>query len=304
MLLLKIGVTGLLIAFFINTIDCQAIERIIQNERGWQALLLSTCLLMMQTVIAGIRLAVLLRLLGRSITWLHSIKFNFMANFCNHLFFSFIGGDAVKIGCLTKQGMPLMVATQATILDRFIGFIVLNFLLIIILPFFIALHPTRAMQNSLYILLGANFAIIVFFLTVGFLPDCIKRIKWIRTIADVCSNMHFFLANYKLSFLALILSFFIQLLNALVLYSIFLLYKSNVSLWWCIVLSTPALLIAMLPISFAGWGVRETALVMSFSLLKLPVDTILATSITFGIAIFCASLPGCFWLFYKKSFFL
>jgi uncharacterized membrane protein YbhN (UPF0104 family) len=59
------------------------------------------------------------------------------------------------------------------------------------------------------------------------------------------------------------------------------------------IFSIVALLI-LLPISIAGWGVRETFLLSTFSELNFEPHLILAASLLYGLLILAASLPGLF----------
>ena len=54
----------------------------------------------------------------------------------------------------------------------------------------------------------------------------------------------------------------------------------------------PVILISLLPISFAGWGVREGAMVIGLGLIDVPMDKAVAVSVTFGLALLVSSLPG------------
>ena len=60
----------------------------------------------------------------------------------------------------------------------------------------------------------------------------------------------------------------------------------------CIVLFPPALLVTTLPISIAGWGVRELAMVAVFALVGVPADGASVLSILFGLLDALISLPG------------
>ncbi len=51
----------------------------------------------------------------------------------------------------------------------------------------------------------------------------------------------------------------------------------------------------MIPISFAGWGIREGAMVTLFAFAGVNADTALALSLAFGVALLAVSLPGCAW---------
>jgi hypothetical protein len=60
----------------------------------------------------------------------------------------------------------------------------------------------------------------------------------------------------------------------------------------CMVLMPPVLLAMTLPISIAGWGVREQAMVAAFALVNVPGEGALALSIMFGLLGLIIGLPG------------
>jgi uncharacterized membrane protein YbhN (UPF0104 family) len=64
-------------------------------------------------------------------------------------------------------------------------------------------------------------------------------------------------------------------------------------------IAVPVMLLAMLPISFAGWGVREAAMVTGLGVLQVPPSLAMATSIGFGFSMILASLPGLFGVLHK-----
>jgi glycosyltransferase 2 family protein len=52
------------------------------------------------------------------------------------------------------------------------------------------------------------------------------------------------------------------------------------------------LLLTTLPVSVAGWGVREGAMVAGFGFLGIPAEGALTVSVLFGVAQILVSLPG------------
>jgi glycosyltransferase 2 family protein len=68
-------------------------------------------------------------------------------------------------------------------------------------------------------------------------------------------------------------------------------------------LLVPAIMeIAMLPISFAGWGVREGAAIVAFGALGLPADQALGASVAFGLIVAAVSmLGGVLWLVDRRQ---
>jgi hypothetical protein len=62
--------------------------------------------------------------------------------------------------------------------------------------------------------------------------------------------------------------------------------------WMCFLVVPTIILIASLPISIGGWGVREAALAVGFSALGQPASVAVATSLIIGLANLVSALPG------------
>jgi hypothetical protein len=59
----------------------------------------------------------------------------------------------------------------------------------------------------------------------------------------------------------------------------------------------PIILISMIPISIAGWGVRENAMVAAFAYTGLPQSDGLVVSLLFGAAFFLVgAIGGAVWI--------
>ena len=52
------------------------------------------------------------------------------------------------------------------------------------------------------------------------------------------------------------------------------------------------MLVTTIPISIAGWGVRETAMVTAMGLIGIPSDAALILSILFGLSTIIFTLPA------------
>jgi uncharacterized membrane protein YbhN (UPF0104 family) len=59
-----------------------------------------------------------------------------------------------------------------------------------------------------------------------------------------------------------------------------------------LVLVPPVLLLTIVPVSMAGWGIREGALIGLFVLVGGDKTLVLSMSILYGLALILASLPG------------
>ena len=69
----------------------------------------------------------------------------------------------------------------------------------------------------------------------------------------------------------------------------------------CFFLVPPVILAMTLPISIAGWGVREGAMIVALGLIGVSQESALVLSILFGLGITLAALPGgVIWLFSRN----
>jgi hypothetical protein len=62
--------------------------------------------------------------------------------------------------------------------------------------------------------------------------------------------------------------------------------------WQCLALLPAVILITLIPLSFAGWGIREGAMVILLGYVGVTPILALSLSVLFGVALLAASLPG------------
>jgi uncharacterized membrane protein YbhN (UPF0104 family) len=79
---------------------------------------------------------------------------------------------------------------------------------------------------------------------------------------------------------------------ALIVYVLARAMQLDVTVLDCILLVPPVILVTVVPISIAGWGVREGAMVVAFGFIDVPASAAFAVSVLFGLTVAAASLPG------------
>jgi uncharacterized membrane protein YbhN (UPF0104 family) len=97
------------------------------------------------------------------------------------------------------------------------------------------------------------------------------------------------------------LSLLVQVTNVLILFILAHGLSIHLGLAHCFVFMPTVLFLSMLPISFAGWGVREGAMVTALAVVGVPSHQSLALSICFGLGLVLVSLPGGILWFASKS---
>jgi hypothetical protein len=100
------------------------------------------------------------------------------------------------------------------------------------------------------------------------------------------------LATPKQATVQLLLSVAVHFLSLLAIFLIGRSVELDFSLATYLVLVPPAILLTLIPLSLAGWGIREGAMIGLFTLLGANTVTVLSMSILYGIVLIVASLPG------------
>jgi uncharacterized membrane protein YbhN (UPF0104 family) len=113
---------------------------------------------------------------------------------------------------------------------------------------------------------------------------------------------HFLIPRWDLV-TATVLSLLIASMNSLVFLTILLGWRVEFSTAITCALLVPAILeIAMLPVSIAGWGIREGVTIVAFGKLGVAAPVAFGTSIIFALIFLLIGLVGGFlWLFDKRK---
>lgn len=269
--------------------------------------------LLLQSLLLAMRLTSVVALFEVTFPYSESYRVTLESMFFSQTFISFIGGDALRIWRVQRFGLPLADATSAIVLDRLTGILVNHLFLLASLPWLLARLPNGAIKIALLLLAGAGVAGFGVLLLLGFLrgrlglfrrlPERLKVAAVVTLLLETSTvGRHLLARPYQLVDM-FVLSALAAVCN-IIIFAI-LLFGLGVDLPLAIAcaLLVPAILeIAMLPISIAGWGIREAATVMAFGALGLPPDIALGSSVAFGLIIVGISLiGGLLWLIDRRQ---
>jgi uncharacterized protein (TIRG00374 family) len=252
------------------------------------------------TLVAGMRLKLVLTALGADIPLARTSQIALCGFFVEQVAFGFVGGDAMRLWLLHRIELPFRKAVEALIIDRGIGFGALLLLVLAGLRGFLDLLPS--FTPIIFIVGVAILAVaisILLFLLIGRMRYRAYSlgVEIVNLWAGAVRN-----ANMRRCFLLVFaLACLTHLMNVLV----FFVVGQNLELpilpaqWFFIV--PPALLFSMIPISAGGWGLREGVLILALASLGIPAEEAIVPSLIFGLAILLVTLPGALvWLANRK----
>jgi glycosyltransferase 2 family protein len=220
------------------------------------------------------------------------LKILLVGLFFNQVLPSGIGGDAVRAWRCHKLGVGLAAAIRSILLERVSGLLVFAFLYAISMPVLLRLIQGGVERRALVLVLAAAIAGMLSLLAIDQLPRSIVQLRIVAPFATLSREARALFFSPRLSATLLALSF---VGVALTIFAFQLVGDSlgqslSYSLWMVVV--PPVALIQVLPISFAGWGVRETGLVVILAAYGVPPESALAISLSFGLLQILIGLPG------------
>ena len=296
----KIALSAGLVWYAFSKVDVGSAMEYLRNISAF-AIVAALALLFVQMVIAALRLRELLMLLGATCDVIGAVDVVMIGAFFSQTMISFIGGDAMRIWRIVRSSTPVGVATRSILFDRAAGFMGLIILTLLGLPLLLQVIKQPELRLGLLIAMAAFMCGFVFFLSLRNMPAMFRRWRIFKMIADFATEAMALSRNKKGVTALLGLSLTIHFLNVVILYIIAQSLSIEITFLNSLVLFPPVLFMSMLPISVAGWGVREGAMVVALNMVNVPAHQSLALSICFGLCALAISLPGGVLWFYTRN---
>jgi uncharacterized membrane protein YbhN (UPF0104 family) len=210
-----------------------------------------------------------------------------------------IGGDAARIIELKQNDYSAKEAFYGIFVDRVIGLLGLLILNLIANLLFYGTFPKWLFQLINLITLSGigGFIVLMNIKHIHFLG----RFKGLDLFYRLSHRLNELYASKKLLAYHLVISMTVHLFSVLAIYSLAVSFGVDLSLQVFLIAVPPIFLLTIVPISLAGWGVRESAMVGILMLVGASEASILSISIIYGLILIITALPGAyFWTTSKK----
>ena len=302
LLALKIALSGALIWYFIGKSDLGAVmESLRQVDAATVVAVLA--MFLAQIVLVAWRWGALMRLVGvgKGFSFHEIVRTVWSANFFNTTLVSSVGGDAFRLWTIVRAGNPLGKSVNSIFLDRLMALMALMILITISLPYVMELIADEAAFLSYALLIAAFLAGFAALFHADRLPRRIQHWRLVRGLANLAADTRRLSLHMDNLLPVAALSLLVHILNIFVVYVLARGLEIGISFLDCFFLVPPVILAMTLPISIAGWGVREGAMIVSLGLIGVSQESALVLSILFGLGITLAALPGgVIWLFSRN----
>ena len=223
----------------------------------------------------------------------HAALYTLIGSFFSQVLPSTVGGDAARIWLLAKEAGTWKNAIFSVLIDRLAGLIWLAILVLFCLPWSLALIQNPIGRTTLILIGMAGAAAPTGLLVLSLLGrTSIARWKAVRHVADIAKIAWTVLTSAQTGVVVAIISIAVHLMSVLVLWFCSQAIGSSFTLLNSVFLIPPVLLIAAIPVSIAGWGVRESAMIAAFTYAGLPESDGLLVSVLFGASSFVIGASG------------
>lgn len=263
----------------------------------------ATLLLALSVAVIVPRWRAILLVYGYDVSRLRLLSSVYAGFFINQLLPTAIGGDFFRANTARKGGVPTWRAASSVLVDRIFGIFAALFLL--------GVGVTIAVLRGagfprLVIFVGGIVVFVLFIILVLVLAlrphywgDRLERLAapvkqlsrdLVETLTDELHGPKIMLFSVLAQ---LIPVFALKLIAA----------GSGVDIDWTtfLIIGPMTMLVSAVPLSFAGWGLREGALVYMLQTYGIAPSTALGISLLFGALMLLASLPGVFALFARDQ---
>jgi hypothetical protein len=280
-LLIKAAVSGLLLYFTLAAVNIGAVkDRFSQIDARWIAL--GLLLLLIQVFVLALRWRQIVIRCGAGLPLPQAFRLSMIATFFNQTLPSSVGGDAVRIWLLGKQS-NWRVAAYSVFLDRVIGVVALAVLVIVCLPWTLELVRNPVGRAALLLIGWGCIAAGVAFVGLAWQRlSILQHWSLTRHLVAAATVALAILRSPRAVGAIFGMSIAIHLMTALVGWCAARAVGAEMPLLYSLFVVPPVILVTVVPISIAGWGVREGAMVAAFAYAGLAQSDGLIVSLLFG----------------------
>ncbi|MGX9426444.1 MULTISPECIES: lysylphosphatidylglycerol synthase transmembrane domain-containing protein [Bradyrhizobium] len=278
----------------VNLYDLAA--RIRVESLGWIALAIAVTFL--QIFLGVLRWREISAECGAPLETRQAMRFNVIGTFFNQTLPSSIGGDAVRLWLVARAGAGWRAATYSIFVDRAIGLIALAVLIVASLPWSYRLINDPQGRSALLLIDFAALAAGGGFLLLGALKWPWLKRWWgthhIHACAVIANKVLF---SWDRGPKVAVLSLLVHVLTVVIAWCVVQSISAPLLFSQIFQLVPPVMLITMLPISIAGWGVREASMGLAFGYAGLAANEGVNVSLLFGaVSFIVGAFGGLVWI--------
>ena len=225
------------------------------------------------------------------------MRYGFIGQFFSQVLPSTVGGDAVRIWLLARGEAGWPIAIYSVLIDRVVGVSALAIMVVACLPWTLNLIHDPIARLALTLIGFGTLGAALAFLALGIPQLQVLQKWWLTRHLATASRFAWRLCRSTAGIRVAWLSLAIHLMTVIVTWGAAMAAHAAVDFAHILFLVLPVILIATIPVSIAGWGVRESAMILAFSYAGLAESDGLIVSILYGlVSLGVGAIGGVVWV--------
>jgi glycosyltransferase 2 family protein len=220
------------------------------------------------------------------------LKIVLVGLFFNQVLPSGVGGDAVRAWRCHRLGIGAGAAIRSLILDRVSGYMVTVVLFAAGLPVLLHILSDTRQRYGVVLLLGAALCGLLALFLIDYLPRRLLRFRLFAELAVLSREGRRLFGRPTRSGAVIGLAAATVGLTILAFMLVAQSLGVDLSFLSWLVIVPPVSLIQLVPVSLAGWGLRELGFVVVLAGFGVPAEAALAASLLVGLCMIVVGLPG------------
>lgn len=296
--LTKILISLVLVIFLLTKLGIREITFQFASANFWW-ILVGILIFSLSNILGSIQWLLLMRTRGIQIPFFQVLSYYYVGLFFNNFLIGYVGGDAVRIYDISKKSGDSTNAISTVFFDRLIGFVMLTTLALVAgIAWRNIFHSKTIIFVTSIIFICWIISFIIFFndrfaQKIGWAFRFIFPPKINDKIREFYSNLNSYKYQRKTLLLVFLISFLIQTFRILVHYFAALSVGLDIHIKYFFVFVPVIALLASLPISIGGIGIRESSGVALFSQINsFKPETIVAMEFLAYLIGLLSTIPG------------
>ncbi len=288
---IKMAISLGLIVFVFRKLDLATVW---EKSRQLSGTLILTIVLMfvVQIFVAAWRWRVILCHHHLDIRLWATLRICLIGAFFNQLLPSSFGGDVVRAWYVYRSGYSKRISAITVLSDRIYGMVMLACLAVIGFPVLVYCSVSSEGLIAVGVLIMATSSALAATFWLDRLPRWMHRWVFIRHLGALSEAARAITGDKRAIVSLLGLSFLIHAITILAIVILLGAVAPQVNLLLCASLVPVIMLMAMVPVSIAGWGVRESTMIYGLGLANVPPEAALIVSIMVGLSLVAVGLLG------------
>ena len=295
--LIRVVITLAILILIFRNIEFSNVKDIILHA-NINLLLLAILFQLLSTLLAGYRWGRVMKKMDFGQRSDFYMKSYFKGSFFNQGLPTSIGGDAVRVLDVASNGHRKRDAFIGVFIDRVLGLAGLLILNLIANYFLPGLLPDN-LSIMINVIVASGLIGFISFIYIHKIK-ALNKGRLLNYILRISERLNKILHDARSISFHLIIGILIHLFSIINIYLVGQSVGLEYDLLTMAVIVPPVILLTLIPISLAGWGIREGAMIGLFGLIGAAQANILSMSIIYGIILIIASLPGLYTYLHRK----